>query len=59
MPNTSLIVCPRCHKEVSSELQSCPNCHEDLNGLPQNNALTCKTCNNRVLVKSNKFYKMI
>ncbi len=36
----------------------CPYCHEELNGLPQNNALTCKTCKNRVLVKNNKFYKI-
>lgn len=36
----------------------CPYCGEELKGFPENNALTCKTCKNRVLVKNNHFYKI-
>ena len=36
----------------------CPYCGEDLSGIPQSNGLTCKTCENRVLVKDDRFYKI-
>ncbi|MHC1718520.1 MAG: hypothetical protein AB9883_07685 [Acidaminococcaceae bacterium] len=36
----------------------CPYCSEEIRGVPQDNALTCKTCKNRVLVKNNHFYKI-
>lgn len=36
----------------------CPYCGEELKGFPENNALTCKSCKNRVIVKNEHFHKV-
>lgn len=38
---------------------ACPYCNQKLSGIPKNEALTCKTCKSRVLVKNDRFYKML
>lgn len=53
----SLINCPECKKEVSSNAKNCPNC-----GTPIDNSIKCPKCgssNTKIITGSSKICSML